>query len=335
MKNVFVIFILFVFSSCGQEPAVVQNDCQDVRFAYATPSPVVIRAYLDPDWPQGHNRIITALNTYWSKVSVSVIPSNIETADIGVAVVQGVCKTPIMVGHLPIYPWNKMDTIIMDLGCSKLADWLDRLSSLLSNALGNAMGIEEYPGFCSNGIMSSNVSRIKGDISRDLSAEDMIAFRQRKKFASSWEYKWKCAEKKEWERGTYNTSEMKEVKFQISSNFVMPIGEWLNSYFEVFGRKFVESENADFSITTMSGDGCSPAAIAYPELHRVDIKEGCLSGEKEHDASLLAHEVAHLFGVGHIPEYCGNALMDPELNPGPFFTDKDIMAWQERDVEFL
>ncbi len=211
----------------------------------------------------------------------------------------------------------------------------------VSHALGELFGIEPYPDFCSDGVMAESVGRMAGAMPTRLSAGDKEAFYRRSRFSSGWDYQWKCVETPKWEKGEYTPADFRTVKFWASPAVsAMPMESYLDQYFKVFGRSFslADEKDAEFVVKEWENaySGGTSIAVTYNSLReiRLKTKHRCLefTPGSEWDAAIVSHEVAHLFGVSHVPSWCGNAIMDPYANAGPYFTPVDVKAWEGRDL---
>lgn len=338
--------------SCGGNYSTTEyvepkSDCTEIQIIQASKKPVSIKVFLDPGSSLDGAFIMNALNSFWREVGVTVERVNApEEAKIGVVFVKGSpdCKSPVEMGRLQYKYWADMDDIIILENCFQLPQYKERFPSAISHALGNLMGIEEYPDFCSQGgLMRTSVARMSGTIPTRLAKEDKDSFYHRLRYSNSWEYLTICVKKATWEQGVYipRPEEVQTVRFWADSKLsAVSIKSHLNKYFKLFGKKFemVGQEEAEFVVKSWDSEynTCSPMAITYRSLSEIQLKpeQGCLElrSDSELDATVVSHEVAHLFGVNHVPDWCGNAIMDPHLNPGPFFTPTDVRAWGARDV---
>ncbi|MBU4421552.1 hypothetical protein KKB41_01130 [Patescibacteria group bacterium] len=347
MKGFYIIACLLVFMcACGGEEPVVDNKpepvCRMVRSVL--PSPIVIRMYVEPPSYLPNDFVIKSLNAYWSELGVQVVQteSPIE-AHFAVAYIQSTCKEPIRDFMLSYEGSDKIQSIIVDSNCiDQLDGYKTKFPAAVSHVLANLIGIESYPVFCSNGIMASSVRMMaEEDIPQRLSQGDKDSFALRTTFINNVEWVRVCEEPvtEEWETGIYSASSEKKYSFSLDSALVSePVEAELNKYFKIFGRQFEEKPEAEadfrFKLWNLDdGKSCSPTAMALVEKGEILLNPNCLKSESPYYGStVVVHETAHLFGMNHIPAWCGNAIMQPFVNPGPSFTPADVKEWQNRDI---
>jgi len=345
MRKAFGMFVILFFG-CGGESALNEDKQEDENcwnLPVAAPGQHIISVWLDPESVIKDDVIMQGLNAFWTSAGIQVVKSASSTAaDIGIVYGKGVCKRPVMIGRLKYDYWANLDSIIIDGSClGKIADYYKKLPAALSHALGNLMGIEAYPVFCSDGVMASDVVKMKNNrIPSRLSQGDLDLFASRNKFFAKRATKTVCYGK--WQCGKFSAIGQKNMNFWADAKFeTLPIEKYLNDYYKIFGRTFkkiLNKQDAVFAINPWDEvyDGCSPTAITYPSLKEVYVKTGqCLegTGSSESDATIFAHEVGHLFGMAHIPRWCGEAIMQPYVNQGACFSEADVKAWVERDLE--
>lgn len=339
-------FLVFPFCACGGEPLPDEpaTACEKHEVITARKAPVLIKIFIDEDKYLEDGFVLDALNSIWREVGVTVVqvPTMAE-ADAGLIYAAGNCAKAVELGRIKMSGWDKLDSIIIDYDCFDRSGYRGRFPAAASHGLGLLLGIEPYPDFCSAGVMSESVGRMQGPLPTRLSLGDKEAFYRRSDFVNGWDRDWKCYEPPKWERGEYKPVDYRTVKFWAEPALAaVPIAEYLNRYFQVFGRSFelANEQNAEFVVKTWEKKykDCSPLAITYNFYREIQLKSerGCLqlTPGSERDATIVAHEAAHLFGVSHVPEWCGNAIMDPQVNPGPYFTPADVKAWQTRDFSW-
>lgn len=335
-------FFVFILFACGGEELIVsQPKCEERQIVTAKKLPVIVNLFLHEKKYLEDSFVLNALNSMWREVYVTVIlAETMKEANAGLIYISGGCKKPIETGSFMFESWGGLNFIIIDSDCFSRVGYKERFSAAILHALGELFGIEPYPDFCSNGVMSESVGKMEGLMPTHLSAGDKEAFYNRSRFSSGWDYRWKCVEKPVWEKGEYIPADFREAKFWADPVFsAIPIESYLNQYFKMFGRSFVpaEEKDAEFVVKEWGKDysGCTSIAVTYNSLReiRLKTKHECLkfTPNSEWDASIVVHEVAHLFGVSHVPSWCGVAIMDPYANPGPYFTPTDVKAWQARD----
>ena len=342
-------FALFLISACGgnteeqnviNPPPPKEDGCR----TYLRPSKdsVSISVWLGKSQHLSESRVILALNAFWGEVGLKIVrASSPEQADFGLLYMSAGCRAPIEIGRLQHNEWADLDSILVDYTCfDKIPDYLEKLPSALSNALGKLMGIEGYPSFCSEGIMAHPILAMKVENPpTKLSEGDKVEFYKRTRFLKKTVYETVCNSEVVWENGSYTPYKYEEYTFWGSQSLVkMPIRKYLNKYFALFGRSFIQvtkPDLADFTVNDWGEEynGCSPTAIAYIEEKEVFLKYGeCVgAGNPLKDATVVVHEVAHLFGMQHIPEWCGNSIMSAQVNPGTAFTPADVLGWINRD----
>jgi hypothetical protein len=343
-----ILVALFVFSCGGSEPIVATDggtECEKRQVITAKKLPVLIGIFFAEEKFLTNDFIVSSFNKMWNEVGVTVVRvTSMAEANIGLIYISGGCKKPIDSGRLMLDGWKDLDSIIVDSDCFGMDGYASRFSVAVNHVLGELMGVDRYPDFCGSGVMSESVVTMLGAMPVRLTDEDKKAFYLRSRFSRGWDYNWECYKKEPFKRGEYAPKNFRTVKFWADPKLsAVPISSYLNSYFDIFGRSFVESDvgEAEFVIKSWKTDytGCSPTAVAYPSLHEVRLKSehGCLklNTESEWDATIVVHEVAHLFGVNHVPDWCGNAIMDPYVNPGPYFTPVDVNAWMARETSDL
>lgn len=337
-------FLVFPFCGCGGEPlpAVDKSQaCEKREVITARKAPVLVKIFIDDDKYLEDGFVLNALNSIWREVGVMVVQARtMAEADAGLIYVAGNCAKAVEFGRIKMSGWDKLDSIIIDYDCFDRSGYRGRFSAAISHGLGLLLGIEPYPDFCSDGVMAESVGRMQGPLPTRLSAGDKEAFFRRPNFVNGWDHNWKCYEPPKWEQGVFKPADFRSVKFWADPALAaVPIADYLNQYFQVFGRNFelANEQNAEFVVKVWGEqyDTCSPTAITYNLFREIRLKteRGCLQlvPDSEWDATIVAHEVAHLFGVNHVPQWCGNAIMDPQVNSGPYFTPVDVKAWQARD----
>ncbi|MFA5133460.1 MAG: hypothetical protein WC459_01485 [Patescibacteria group bacterium] len=365
MKLIVFIFMSFLLGCGGEENLILndsENKCVEHQVVRASKRLILIKIYIDPSNPLQNDFVLNALNSMWREVGVTVIRvPTIAEAAAGFVFVRGVCATPVISGRLQSDGWNNLTSVIVDQTCFKKSEYMEKFPAAVSFALGTLMGVEPYPDFCSDGVMSERVGRMQGVMPKRLSIGDKEAFYRRSDFSPNWEYVWECYKKPSWEPGEYVSADFRTIKFWADPALsAVPIQAHLNKYFKIFGRKFesADEREAEFAVKVWEWpDGytdctlqeanegkkkcktCSPAAIAYINKQEIRLKpkSDCLEfkPDSEWDATIISHEVAHLFGVSHVPSWCGNAIMDPQVNPGPYFTSFDVKAWRSRSSSNL
>ena len=346
MKGFYILacFCTLMFACGGEEP-VVDNKPEPVcrMVPSVLPSPIVIKMYIEPPNYLPQDFVMKSLNAYWSELGVKVVQTE-SPADalFAVAYVQSVCKEPIRDFMLSYEGTSGIPSIAVDSNCiDQLDGYKNKFPAAISHVLANLIGVEAYPVFCSNGIMASSVRMMAEDVvPQRLSQGDKDAFAMRAIFVNNVSWVNVCEEpRKKWEAGSYSTSVEKKYSFSLDSALASePIESELNRYFKLFGRQFEEKPEAEadfqFKLWNLDdGKSCSPTAMTLVEKGEIFLNPNCLRSESQyHGSTVVVHETAHLFGMNHIPAWCGNAIMHPFVNPGPSFTPADVKEWQNRDI---
>jgi len=341
----FLCFCVFVFSCGGEEPDAPIGKPEPVCYKQriVLPSPINIKIWFDPEKWLPEDFVLNSLNAYWSELGVKVEKAvSPEEAHYGLVYACGACSKPIFAGSLQgAEIWGDLKSIIVDYTCfDEIPGYKQKFPAAVSHALLNLLGVEGYPAYCSNGIMANPVVMFaEENPPQKISEGDKKSYAQRTSFTNDVVWRTICEEPKEWETGKYSAPNEEVYSFSLSAELVdQPVEEQLNSYFKLFGRQFEEKPeaHADFSFKLWNLDDnldfCSPTAMAIPDERVIYLKPACLKPEIPYRSeTIFAHEVAHLFGMNHIPHWCGNAIMQPYINPGPSFTPTDVKEWQSRD----
>jgi len=211
---------------------------------------------------------------------------------------------------------------------------------VFAKKIGELLGVGGYPGFCGAGNFANYVDRwwFREPYDGPLTASDELAWYHRDRSLSAFGSK---------EFGPYCGPDTDAVPTvcatptDVDDSFVMkiyaPPDVWEEALFAcnmwtVFGITCLSSDekSADIIVTkNNSGDCAKPGMTEFSlvSFRWVISISGCLSGT---DAAMrISHQIGHIFGLPHIPEWCAAGIMNN--TPGATcLTWADYGIWHER-----
>lgn len=290
----------------------------------------------------------------WNKVGIACEPADSEdSADIliGFYTDRG-CAAAGFVGWLGddygiwINDWSSCRPD------SELSPWF---THALAHEFGHLFGVGDVPVFCGAGIMNPAIERYEPTVLLSAITEsDVNAFGERYRSAFlDGDAVLDCGEDKPAEIPVSNStpcvgriSVAAEVLSLYLEPAVLPWEEEVKegcSYWTPVNVSCVSvetPEDANVLIRAFPAEeGCGVAGFAYLDVNGkyvFELNVACLPDDAIRAANKVrrvsAHELGHTLGIIHVPEFCGEAVMNPFLNLRTCLSGADVSAWRERYV---
>lgn len=360
MKNMVIVFGVICSACVNREP---KQDVCSREEALEGIVPLTI-AVNDPAWAGLNDPPEAALDAckMWEDIGISCsLADSVENADIYVdSFSDWDCPTGGEVAILGDLHNRKPGIWINDaspcLPAENVRGWFVHL---VAHEIGHMIGVSDVPLFCGNSIMNPAIERLQpATILSAITETDLQAFSERntRSLLLDGETVLDCGDgpneeapeevpaAEEVDTDPMTATLWLEPKILPWSKAISDGCSWwaqvhLSCEFALSARE------AEVIIRDLESDACGIAGFTYYDWelfggrYVVEINLNCMPNEPS-DASnwirkVAAHELAHTQGVGHVPLFCGDAVMNPYLTNRSSISSADVSAWRERYENYL
>lgn len=361
MKNCLVPLVI-LFNACAcSEP---QND---VCLQSESLDEIVELTIAVADSPWGgqeatNDAALTACQM-WGEIEISCsLADSLENADIYVDFYSDWdCREGGFVGKFDNYHDDKMGIWLNGANvCLPSENLRERFIHLVAHEIGHMLGIEDVPTFCGNAIMNPAIERLQPTaVLSAITETDLLAFSERntRSLLLGGKTVLDCGDE---------PRETNEIPTDVPTKEIdaepLTVNLWFESEVLPWARDVLDGcswwapvhlscalasspEEAGVIVRNFETDTCGIAGFTYYDWsifngrYVTEINLDCMPSEPD-DASnwihkVAAHELAHTQGVGHVPLFCGEAIMNPYLTGRSSISSADVSAWRERYEDYL
>lgn len=230
---------------------------------------------------------------------------------------------------------------------------------LVTHEIGHMLGIEDTPAFCGDAVMNPAIER--GQPTTVLSAiteTDLRAFAERnhRSLLLGGETVLDCGD------GSRETDETPtDIPVEEIDSDPLTANLWLEPAILPWSNEILNGcswwspvhlscalapsrREAEVIVRNLTNT-CGVAGFTYYDWQMlngryiVEINIDCMPSDPDSASNWMrqvaAHELAHTQGVGHVPFFCGEAIMNPALTNRTSISSADVSAWRERYEDYL